>query len=70
MLRHPQVVNAAITLTELSRLDLTTMLCLQAEAAAAQRAFEHAHAMLEGQLNQLSSAINSQVGQGTMHCAL
>jgi hypothetical protein len=33
---------------------------LQAEAAAAQRAFEHSHAMLEGQLSQLSSAISSQ----------
>lgn len=33
---------------------------LQAEAAAAQRAFEHSRAMLEGQLSQLSSAISSQ----------
>jgi peptidoglycan hydrolase CwlO-like protein len=33
---------------------------LQAEAAAAQCAFEHSRAMLEGQLSQLSSAISSQ----------
>jgi peptidoglycan hydrolase CwlO-like protein len=36
------------------------LLTLQAEAAAAQRAFEHSRAMLEGQLSQLSSAISSQ----------
>jgi hypothetical protein len=46
------------------------MVSRQAEAAAAQRAFEHAHAMLEGQLSQLSSAINSQVRAGTRHCQL
>lgn len=33
---------------------------MQAEAAAAQRAFEHSRAMLEGQLSQLSAAISSQ----------
>ncbi len=32
----------------------------KAEAAAAQRTFEHSRAMLEGQLSQLSSAIGSQ----------
>lgn len=32
----------------------------QAEAASAQRAFEHSRVMLEGQLSQLSSAITSQ----------
>jgi hypothetical protein len=36
-------------------------LCVpQAEAATAQRAFEHSRVMLEGQLSQLSSAITSQ----------